>query len=102
VEAIAGDLAGIGVSVLNPVQARANDLHKIKRDTVGRMALHGGIDTAVLAMGTREEVQAEVVRVMEILKPGGGWVCAPDQAIPGIPEENMNALWETAQKLGRY
>jgi uroporphyrinogen decarboxylase len=102
VDTIAGDLASIGVSVLNPVQARANDLHKLKRDTVGRMALHGGIDTAVLAMGTPEEVQAEVIRVVEILKPGGGWVCAPDQAIPGIPDENMNALWETAREAGRY
>jgi len=102
VDAIAGDLAGIRVSVLNPVQARANDLKRVKSDTIGRMALHGGIDTAVLAMGTPEEVQAEAIRVMEILKPGGGWVCAPDQAIPGIPEENMSALWETAQEAGRY
>jgi len=102
VDAIAGDLAGIGVQILNPVQARANDLHKIKRDTVGRMALHGAIDTAVLARGTPDDVRAEVIRIMEILKPGGGYVCAPDQGIPGIPDENMQTLWETAKEVGRY
>jgi len=102
VESIASDLASIGVSVLNPIQARANDLKTVKSDTIGRMALHGAIDTAMLAMGTPEEVREEVIRVTEILKPGGGWVCAPDQSIPGIPEENMNALWETAQEFGRY
>ena len=102
VQDIAGDLAGIGVSVLNPVQARANDLQRVKADTVGRMALHGAIDTAVLALGTPEGVRQEVIRVTEILKPGGGWVCAPDQSIPGIPDENMNALWETAQEFGQY
>ncbi len=102
VDAIAGDLAGIGVSVLDPVQARANDLHKIKQDTVGRMALSGAIDTSVLALGSPADVRAEVIRVMEILKPGGGYVCAPDQSIPGVPAENMEALWDTARETGRY
>ncbi len=102
VDAIAGDLAQLGVTVLNPVQARANDLRKIKAETVGRMALHGAIDTGVLALGTPENVRAEVARVMEILKPGGGYICSPDQSIPGIPGENMSALWETARELGRY
>jgi uroporphyrinogen decarboxylase len=102
VDAIADDLARIGTTVLNPVQARANDLRKLKSDTLGRMALHGAIDTAVLARGTPDDVRAEVIRVMEILKPGGGYICAPDQDIPGVPEENTAALWETAREVGRY
>jgi uroporphyrinogen decarboxylase len=92
----------IGVSILNPIQARANDLRCIKAETVGRMALHGGIDTAVLALGTPDDVRAEVLRVMDILKPGGGYICAPDQEIPGVSERNMQALWEAAAEAGRY
>jgi uroporphyrinogen decarboxylase len=102
IDAIAGDLAAIGVTVLNPIQARANDLRKLKSDTLGRMALSGGIDTSVLARGTPEDVRAEVIRVMEILKPGGGYVCGPDQGIPGIPAENIAALRETGYEVGRY
>jgi uroporphyrinogen decarboxylase len=102
IDAIAGDLAAIGVTVLNPVQARANDLHKVKRDTSGRMALSGGIDTSILARGTPEDVRTEVIRVMDILKPGGGYVCGPDQSIPGIPAGNLDALWQTARAIGRY
>jgi len=102
VEDVAVDLAELGVTILNPVQARANDLARLKRETVGRMALAGAIDTAVLANGTPGEVRAEVRRVMGILKPDGGYVCEPDQGIPGIPKENMAALWETARELGRY
>lgn len=34
VDAIAGDLASIGVTVLNPIQARANDLGRIKKEDV--------------------------------------------------------------------
>ena len=102
VDAIAADLASIGASVLDPVQARANNLAELKARTRGRMALCGAIDTSVLALGTPADVQAEVARVMEILKPGGGYVCAPDQNIPGVPPENMHALWETARETGRY
>jgi uroporphyrinogen decarboxylase len=102
VDAIAGDLARIGVSVLNPVQARANDLVRLKADTQGATALWGGIDTAVLANGTPAEVRREVARVMDILKPGGGYVCGPDQSIPGVPAANMAALWDAAAALGRY
>lgn len=102
VQEAAADLASIGVTVLNPIQARANDLARLKADTAGQMALSGGIDTAVLALGEPDDVRAEVERVMGILKPGGGYVCGPDQGIPGIPEENMEALWSTARALGRY
>jgi uroporphyrinogen decarboxylase len=102
VDAVAHDLAAIGVTILNPVQARANDLQGIKARTHGKMALQGAIDTAVLATGTPQDVQNEVLRVMEILKPGGGYICGPDQGIPGIPAENMAALWETAAYAGKY
>lgn len=102
IDSIAVDLARIGVTILNPVQARANNLVNLKYDTVGRMALHGGIDTAILVQGTPEDVRHEVIRVMEILKPAGGYICAPDQDIPGIPEYNLQVLWETAIKVGKY
>jgi len=102
IDAVAGQLASIGVSILNPIQARANDLAKVKADTTGRMALDGGIDTAVLVRGTPDDVRAEVRRVMGILKPGGGWICGPDQTIPGIPEANFEALWDSVREVGRY
>lgn len=102
VDDIAGDLAGIGVTILNPIQAKANDLKKLKADTQGRMALKGGIDTALIMTGIPSEVRNEVIRVMEILKPGGGYICGPDQHLPDMPVENMNMLWKTAREFGGY
>lgn len=102
VDEIAGDLAGLGVDILNPVQARANNLHELKRSVSGRTALEGGIDTHLLVTGTPDGVRAEVMRVIEILKPGGGYVCGPDQYIPGMAAENMQALWQTAKDAGKY
>lgn len=102
VDAIAGDLSYIGVTILNPVQTRANDLVKLKAQTQGRMALQGGIDTDLLIRGTPEQVQKETIRVLEVLKPGGGYVCGPDQYFPNMPHENMEALWRTVKEFGKY
>jgi len=102
IDEIASDLASIGVTILNPIQARANNLSKIKNAANKRMALMGGIDTAVIMTGTPQDVRNEVIRVMDILKPGGGYICAPDQYLPNMPEANMQMLWKTAKEYGRY
>ncbi len=96
------DLVELGVDILNPVQARANDLASVKAAAQGRMALWGGIDTQhVLMRATPAVVEAEVERVMAILAPGGGYICGPDQGMP-FPEENIQALWRAAERCGRY
>lgn len=102
VDAIAGDLASIGITVLNPVQARANDLNRLKALVSSKMALNGGIDTHLLMTGTREQVCTETRRVLDILKPGGGYICGPDQYLPNMPQENLDAMWSTARSYGRY
>lgn len=102
VDEVAADIAGTGATILNPVQARPNNLHKMKADTFGKIALKGAIDTDLLIRGTPDEVSKEVIRVIEILNGCGGYVCSPDQSIPGIPLENMEALWSTAREVGRY
>jgi len=102
VSEIAGDLADIGVTILNPIQARANDLYKVKQAVSGKMALQGGIDTHMILKGTPDDVRAEVIRVMEIFKPGGGYICGPDQHFPEFPEDNMQMLWKTAAEFGMY
>jgi uroporphyrinogen decarboxylase len=102
VQNIVSDLAGIGVTVLNPIQARANDLERIKADaTAGGMALQGGIDSHLLVTGTPAQVRAETLRVMGILAPSGGYLAAPDQGMPW-PVENYAAMLETIKTYGRY
>jgi uroporphyrinogen decarboxylase len=102
IKEIVEDLIDVGVDILNPVQARANDLAEVKRKSMGKLALFGGIDTQqVLMRGTPQEVEAEVKRVISILAPGGGYIIAPDQGMP-FPEENIEALWRSAERWGRY
>jgi uroporphyrinogen decarboxylase len=81
VHAVAKDLADIGVSILNPIQARANNLDRIKRDTIGRMALHGGIDTAVLAQGTPEDVRGRRRESVVSIETGDWKFQIPDSKV---------------------
>ena len=102
VQSIVQDLASIGVSILNPVQARANDLATVKETaTAGSMALMGGVDSHLLVVGTPDEVRREALRVMGILGPGGGYLLGPDQGMPW-PAENYEAMIETVRTHGQY
>ena len=101
------DLIEIGVEVLNPVEVRAagmEDTEKLKREFGNRLTFWGAIDTHhVLPHGTPEEVREEVRRRIRDLGPGGGYVVSPVHNIqPDVPPENVVAMYEAAQDLGRY
>jgi uroporphyrinogen decarboxylase len=102
IQQIAGELAGLGISILNPVQARANDLVIVKEATVGKAALQGAIDTNMLCTGTPEAVRHETLRVLSILQPGGGYILGPDQDNLPFKPENMQAMRDAAREFGRY
>jgi len=101
VQEIAEYLIDVGVTVLNPVQARANDLALMKEKCDGKMALKGGIDSDLLMLGPIDEILGEVKRVMSVLAPSGGYIIGPDQGMP-FPQGNIEALWKAAESYGRY
>ena len=91
----------LGVDILNPVQASANDLDLVRRETAGRMALQGGVGTKVIMDGPVEAIVAEVRKRMWQLGRDGGYFCGPDQGMP-FPKAHIDALNETVEKYGRY
>ncbi len=101
VQDIVEDLIDVGVTILNPVQARANNLALMKEKCMGRMALKGGIDSHLLVLGPTEKIQKEVERVMDILAPGGGYIVGPDQSMP-FPPDHVEALWTATKSYGTY
>jgi uroporphyrinogen decarboxylase len=99
---IVPDLIDIGLDVLDPLQTRANDQAEFKRRYGDRLCLMGGLDTQqVMALGTPEDVTAEVRRRIELLGPGGGFILAPDTLIP-VPEANYRAYLAAGERYGRY
>ena len=102
IQEIVPDLVAVGVDILNPLQARANDLREIKQAVAGKTALLGGIDSAVVLSGQPDDIRREVRRAFDVLKPGGGWLAGPDQVIVGAPEENVRTLWDACRELAAY
>lgn len=109
-----GDVAGliddfveIGVDILNPIQTSAGrmaDLAGLKQRYGNRISFCGAIDTKrVLPAGTPDEVRAEVSRVIELLGPGGGYLVSSVHTImDDVPPENILAMVDAVEELGRY
>ncbi len=104
---IIGDLIEIGVDALNPVQISASGMDplSLKKEFGEKITFWGGgVDTqSVLNRGTPEEVRKQVKENLEIWKPGGGYVFAQVHNIqPGVPMQNIIAMYETYAKYAAY
>jgi uroporphyrinogen decarboxylase len=102
-----GDLADIGVDLLNPVQVSAGamgDTARLKREFGDRLSFCGGIDSRwVLPHGTTEDVRNEVRQRIRDLAPGGGYVAAAVHCIqPDVPPENVATMCDEVRRAGRY
>jgi uroporphyrinogen decarboxylase len=93
--------AALGVDILNPAQATANDLDELRRRTQGRMALQGGVSSATVVRGPAEAIRAEVAERLWQLGRDGGYFCCPDQGMPW-PEAHIQALHDAVRELGSY
>ena len=91
----------LGVDILNPVQATANDLDEVRRVIQGRMALQGGVSSGVIVSGPTEAICEEVRSRLWQLGRNGGYFCSPDQGMP-CPEEHIRSLYKAVEDFGRY
>jgi uroporphyrinogen decarboxylase len=91
----------LGVDVLNPIQATANDLDVVRRKTHGKVALLGAVESHVVASGPPEAITAQVRRRMWQLGRDGGYFCGPDQHMPW-PDDHYRALVEAVEEYGVY
>jgi len=91
----------LGVNVLNPIQATANNLDEVRALTHGRMALQGGVSTRTIMEGPVEAIVAEVRERMWQLGRDGGYFCGPDQGMP-FPPDHIEALHRAVEEHGRY
>lgn len=100
------DLIDMGVDILNPIQVSAEgmgDTARLKREFGKDLTLWGAIDTQrLLPFGRPEEVREEVLRRLDDLAPGGGYVAAAVHNIQdGTPPENVIAMVEAIREFGR-
>ena len=93
-----------GLQALQP-SARGMEPSELKAQFGDKILLNGCIDTQhVLIEGTPGLAREKTRHVMDVMKPGGGYVCSPshDYLLPETPLENVLALYETVREYGSY
>lgn len=101
VERFLDDFIHLGVNILNPVQATANNLDLVRERTNNKIALEGGVNSSIVMHGNEGEVEKEVLMRMGQLGGSGGYFCKPDQTMP-YPKRNLLALEKTVEQYGKY
>jgi uroporphyrinogen decarboxylase len=92
-----------GLQALQPT-CRGMDPADLKATFGDKIVLMGAVDTQLLIEGTPEQARTATRRVLDIMKPGGGYVCSPshDYLLPETPIENVLALYDTVREYGGY
>ena len=101
------DMIDAGFDILNPVQTSAAHMDPVglKRDFGMKTTFWGGgVDTQrVLPFGTPDEIRQDVSDRFRIFAPGGGFVFTTIHNVqPGVPIENLLALYETVNECRDY
>jgi hypothetical protein len=96
-----------GLDGLHAVQPNCDgmDLHTLKAKFGNRILFNGGIDSHhVLIMGSSQFVRWKTREVLEIMKPGGGYVAGAshDSILEETPLENVLTMFDTIRECGTY
>ncbi len=99
VEPIIPDLIDIGVDVLNPLQPRAMDPVRLRREYGRHLCFWGSIDEQhTLPFGSPDDVRREVLDRLRTWGPEGGLILGPTHHVQlDTPMENCHAMVETIQ-----
>lgn len=92
-----------GLQGLQP-NCRGMDPATLKARYGNDLLLMGAINTQLVIEGTPNDVRDETRRILDIMKPGGGYVASPshDYILYETPVENILALYETVREAGAY
>ena len=101
IQPLVGKFIDLGVDILNPIQASANNLNKLRADTQGKVSLMGGVKSSTIVDGPPEAIRQEVAQRLWQLGRDGGYFCGLDQGMPW-PDSHIQALYDAVNELGRY
>lgn len=81
------------------------ELNKLKADFGDKIVFNGAIDSQhVLIEGTPDSVREKTRKVLEIMKPGGGYIAGAshDSILEETPLENVLAMFDAIKEFGVY
>ena len=99
------DLIDAGLDTINPVQttARGMDPEGLKKDFGKEIVFWGGgCDTQQILPNSRpEEVYKHTTEQIKVMSPGGGFEFQQvHNILPGVPSENILAMFEAVKDFG--
>lgn len=93
----------LGIDAIHPVEPMSNDIYKIKDKYGDKICLCGNIDLVLLTNGNPKDIKEDVIKHLDYLKEGGGYVCGSSSSLyDGIPPENYEVLVKTVHEYGSY
>ena len=92
----------IGLDGLNPLEVKAGmDPIKLKKKFGKELVLHGGLNASI--WGKSDQFDAEMRKLVPVLKKGGGYICGSDHSVPSsVSLEDFRRFVEMAKELGKY
>lgn len=78
------------------------DMKEAKRVLGGTACISGNLPIALMEFGKKEEVVEQTKRLLDDCMPGGGYVFDFNGCLENSKPENLDALFETLEKYGKY
>ncbi len=96
------DFVEIGIDALNPLEVKAGmDPAALKAAFGDRLVLHGGINA--LLYEDVEALEAEIRRIVPIMKACGGYIFSSDHSVPSsVSLEQFRWIVNLAKEVGSY
>lgn len=100
ISSIIEDIVEIGIDVLHPIQPNVMDLDDIVDRFGKKLTFFGGVcNQEILPLGTPEEIDEEVKRLIKLLGRYGKYIVCPSNGIgPDVPFENVEAYMNAVKK----
>ena len=93
------DFVDMGLDILDPIQISAKGMEPafLKKEFGKELTFHGGVDEQhVLPFYKPDKLEKEVLRLIETLGKGGGYIpCAAHAIQPDTPVENILTMYNT-------
>ena len=89
------DLIEIKIDVLNPIQPLAvgMGLEELKKEYGSSICFYGGIDVQnCIPLGTKRQIEDEVIKAIEIGGKDGGFIIAPAHIVPSETKNRKCAI----------
>ena len=76
---------------------------KRAKEIVGKVAcISGNLSISNMEFGKKEQIIAQTRELIETCAPGGGYIFDFDGSLENAKEENMDAMFETLERYGKY